>query len=49
MMEGNYLIRSDQPSNTKRGGICVYFKESLAVGVVNITSFHESLVCEFTI
>ena len=31
MLEGYNLIRSDDPSNTKRGGVCIYYKERLAV------------------
>ena len=31
MLEGYDLIRFDNPSNTKRGGVCIYYKESLAV------------------
>ena len=27
MLDGYNLIRSDQPSNTKRDGVCIYFKE----------------------
>ena len=38
MMEDYNLIRSDHLSNTKRGGVCIYYKESVAVHVVNITS-----------
>ena len=37
------------PSNTKRGGVCIYFKESLAVRLVDITSLVECLVCEVTV
>ena len=48
MMEGYTLIRSDHPSNNKRGGVCIYYKESLAVWVVNTTSLFECLVCEVT-
>ena len=48
MMEGYYLIRSDHPSNTNRGGVCIYYKESLGVRVVNITSLTECLICEVT-
>ena len=47
-MEGYYLIRSDHPSNTNRGGVCIYYKESLGVRVVNITSLTECLICEVT-
>ena len=46
MIEGYNLIRSDHPSNIKRGGVCIYFKESLAVRIVSITSLTECLVCE---
>ena len=49
MIEGYNLIQSDYPSNTKRGGVCIYYKESLAVCIVNITSLTECLVCEVTI
>ena len=48
-LEGYNLIRSDHPSNTKRGGVCICYKESLAVRLVDITSLPECLVCELTI
>ena len=47
-MEGYKSIWSDHPSHTKRGGVCIYYKESLEVRVVNITSLTECLVCEVT-
>ena len=49
MLEGYNLIRSDHPSNTKRGDVCIYYKESLAVRLVHITSLLEGLVWEITI
>ena len=49
LLDGYNLIRSDHPSNTKRGGVYIYYKESLAVHLVDITSFPECLVCEVTI
>ena len=49
MIEGYNLIRSDHPSNIKRGGVCINYKKSLAVRTVNITSLTECLVCEVTI
>ena len=49
MLDGYNLIRSDHPTNTKRGGACIYFRESLAVHLVDITSLPECLVCEVTI
>ena len=30
----------------KRGEVCIYFKESLPIKVLNITNLHECLVCE---
>ena len=49
MLDGYKLIRSDHPSNTKRGGVCIYYKESLAVRLVGIISLPECLVCEVTV
>ena len=49
MLKGYNLIRSDHPSDTKRGGVCIHYKESLALRLVNITSLPECLVCEVTI
>ena len=42
------LIWSDHPSNTKRGGVCIYYKESFAVHLVDITSLLECQACEVT-
>ena len=28
-LDGYKVIRADHPSNTKRGGVCIYYKESL--------------------
>ena len=49
MIEGYNLIRGDHPSNTKRGGVCIYYKDSFVVHIVNITSLTKCLVCEVTI
>ena len=49
MLDGFNLIQSGHPSNTEKGGVCIYYKESLAVGLVDITSLPECLVCEVTI
>ena len=40
------LVRLNNPSDLKRGGVCIYFKESLKIKVLNITNLHECLVCE---
>ena len=39
---GYTLIRADHPSNTKRGGVCIYSKHSLAFGLLDI-SYLESV------
>ena len=40
------LIRSDHPSNAKRGGVCIYYKSSLPLRVINIGYVHECLSFE---
>ena len=30
------LIRANHPNNTKTGGVCIYYKESLGIKVLNI-------------
>ena len=49
LLEGYDLIRSDRPINTKRGGVCICYKQSLVVHSVDITSLPECLVCEVII
>ena len=46
---GYSLTRADHPSNTKRSGVCIYCKESLAVRVVDIAYLSECVFCEATI
>ena len=50
VIEGYYLILSVYPSNTKRGGVCIYYNRSLAVFIiVNITPLTEYIICEVTL
>ena len=44
--EGYKLVRSDHPDNIKRGGVCIYYKESLPVRVINLPFFKEALLLE---
>ena len=46
---GYNLIRADHPSNTKRGGVCIFYKETLVVCIVNSLNFNECIVCEASI
>ena len=43
------LIRSDHPSNSKRGGVCLYYKESLDVKIINLSARKECIICEVVI
>ena len=45
-ISGYTLIRSDHPSNTKRGGACIYYKSFLPLRVINIGYLHECLSFE---
>ena len=48
-LNGYNLIRADHPSNTKRGGVCIFYKETLALHIVNSLNFNECIVCEVSI
>ena len=45
-IKGYKLVRADYPNNTKRGGVCVYFRESLPVWVVHNHHLSECLILE---
>ena len=38
-IEGYNIVRADHPNNIKRGGVCIYYKESLPVRVINLPFF----------
>ena len=38
---GYTLIRTDHPSNTKRGGVCIYYKDSLVFRLFDICYLEE--------
>ena len=40
-MEGYDLIRADHPNNIKRGGVCLYFKKSLALRKIELSHITE--------
>ena len=48
-INGYKLIQMDHPMNTKRGGVCMYYKESLVVKMINISYLQECLLCEVVI
>ena len=43
------LIRADHPSNVKRGGVCIYYKNHLPLKLTNINFLHECLTIELHI
>ena len=45
-IEGYILVRADHPDNIKRGGVCVYYKESLPVRIISLPYFKEALLLE---
>ena len=47
-MEGYKLIRADHPNNIKRGGVCIYYKESLPVRVISVSYFNEALLLQMS-
>ena len=47
-IDGYNLVRPDHPNNIKRGGVCIYYKESLAVRVISLPDFKEALFLEMT-
>ena len=46
---GYTLVRSDHPSNTKRGGVCLYYKNNLPLRVINSGYLNECLTLELTV
>ena len=50
MINGYSLLRADYPSNSKRGGICLYFKEYLPLVRRNdLSILQECLVTEIIV
>ena len=47
-IEGYNLVRADHPDYTKRGGVCIYYKESLPVKIINLPYFKEALLLEMS-
>ena len=48
-VQGYDLIRADHPSNVKRGGVCIYYKNHLSLKLTNINFLHECLTIELNI
>ena len=49
-VQGYDLIRANNPSNVKRGGVCIYYKKHLPLKLININFLlNESLTIELSI
>ena len=48
-MKGYQLIRADNPSDSKKGGVGIYYKEFLAVRPVEVKNLNECLIFEVSI
>ena len=46
VLDGYTIIRADNPMDLKKGGVCIYFKQTLPLNVLNITQLKECLVAE---
>ena len=47
-IEGYELIRADHSDNIRRGGVCIYYKESLPVQIINQHFLKEPLLLEMS-
>ena len=45
-LPGFDLIRADHPSNTKRGGVCIYYQNFLPLKLINIHYLNECITFE---
>ena len=43
-IEWDNIVRSDHPSNSKRGGVYIYYKQSLTLKVLDIKYLQECIV-----
>ena len=48
-LDGYSLLRSDYPSDSKKGGVCLYYKRSLGVKIINFTALSEWILCEVSL
>ena len=48
-LPGYNLVRADNPTNTKRGGLCIYYYNSLSLKVIDIQLLNECINFEIKI
>ena len=47
-IEGYNFVRADHLNNVKKGGVCIYYKESLPIQATNLPYFNEALLLEMS-
>ena len=45
-LPGYNLVHADNPANTKRGGVCIYYHNSLALKVIDIQFLNECITLD---
>ena len=45
-LSGYNLVRSDHPSNIKRGGVYLYYKDNLSLRSINVLFLSHCVLCE---
>ena len=48
-IQGYELVQSDHPSQHKRGGVCIHFRNSLPLKILNIHYLQESISFELQV
>ena len=48
-LPGYNLARSNHPSNVKRVGVCLYYKEKLYLRMINVSFLSQCVLCEVTL
>ena len=44
--QGYNQLRADHPSDSKPGGVCIFYKETLGDRIVKSLSFNDCIICE---
>ena len=47
-IDGYILVRADHSNNIKRGGVCIYYKESVSVRVISVPYLKEALLLQMS-
>ena len=48
-LNGYSILRADHSNNVKRGGVCIYYKESLGVRNVKLSNLSQCVICKVSL